>query len=431
MTTQLLVRTLVARSRWNAHVQAGRAAIAAFALKQAARLPLPAAVYAHATVHVAGAQLSHDRAAPLHVASAAAVPERASPHHSRGTHSAAAAPAAAPAGAGGATGDVHEAVPDPRGSQSASAVDGASTPTPQPPDPTTTTPAANGGQLFFGPYAQTRARLDFTWHVHYPQARQQLQDAIVSEYLATGAAVGRPMAVYVAGPMGSGKSHVIRSLAEQQLFRLDRFVYIDSDRIKFSLPETARYISENRQLAATKVHKESAHIAEIIEREALRRQKNLLVDGSLRDIDWYRGVFRRIRSEWPHYRIMLLAVTAPREVIYARAAKRAQVTGRVVPRELLDEAFERAPHSYQALAPLADFSAVIDNASDDGPPTLVPPATVDCFRRLFWEEPARDSCADNVTGPPATPILLRPLMDPPPPPPQQHQQQQQQPLSQA
>lgn len=248
-------------------------------------------------------------------------------------------------------------------------------------------------------------QLDYSWHSHYSPDRQALQDAIISEHLRTGTAQGRPMAVYLSGPMGAGKSHVIRHLHRERAFRLDSFVSIDPDRIKFMLPEAARLVEQDRLSAATLLHRESTYVSEVIERESLRRQKNLLVDGTLRDTEWYRRHFARIRADFSHYRIVLLSIRAPPEVVYARAAKRAQVTGRVVPKAVLDDAIDKAPKSFEQLAPLADYSAVIDNSAESSP-RFLPPVTWEEFKRRFWDEVANDFCV-QPTEPLPTPMLLR------------------------
>lgn len=144
-------------------------------------------------------------------------------------------------------------------------------------------------------------------------------------------------------------------------FPLNAFVWVDPDRIKSALPDTAGFVAHNRAAAGTLTHAESVLIAELVEREALSRNKCVLVDGSLRNEGWYRGKFARARVEWPAYRIAIILVTASRDAVYARAARRALTTGRVVPQEVLDDALLRVPASFAALQPLADYTCVLAN----------------------------------------------------------------------
>ena len=93
-----------------------------------------------------------------------------------------------------------------------------------------------------------------------------------------------------------------------------------------------------------------------------------------------------MRAEHPAFRVAILLVTASPATIYERADKRARVTGREVPRRLLDDALARVPAAFALLAPLADYAAVIDN-EDDRAPQLLPPATLESFAAV-WEEGA-------------------------------------------
>ena len=48
--------------------------------------------------------------------------------------------------------------------------------------------------------------------------------------------------------------------------------------------------------------------------------QNVLVDGSLRDAEWYRHYFDRIRKDFPVVKIAIIQVSAPREAVFQRAA---------------------------------------------------------------------------------------------------------------
>ena len=195
-----------------------------------------------------------------------------------------------------------------------------------------------------------------------------------------------PWLVYTAGAMGAGKSHTLRFLHAQGLFPLDRFIWVDPDAIKGLLPDMRGYLAHNRSQAGTLTHKESGFIAEIVTLEAMRSSKCLVVDGTLRDRDWYSRWFGRVRSEFPHYRIAILMITAPRERIYERAQRRGAVTSRVVSRATLDEAIDQVPVSFSALAPLADFTATFFNDEDnEAGPRLQPPHTREAFSAT-WDD---------------------------------------------
>ena len=234
-----------------------------------------------------------------------------------------------------------------------------------------------------GKYRATRERLDYTWHSHYTHERQALQDSIVDDFLAGGSPPSpRPWLVLTAGPMGAGKSYAMRWLHAAGAFPLDAFVVVDVDRIRDRLPETPLLVQSNRALAGTLTQVECGFIAELIEREALAAARQILVDGSLRDADWYARVIGRVREEHPAYRIAIVLVTASRVRTFERAARRAAVTGREVPRAVLDTALATVPSSFAALAPLVDYAAVIDNEQERAP-MLAPPATLETFAAVW------------------------------------------------
>ena len=63
-------------------------------------------------------------------------------------------------------------------------------------------------------------------------------------------------------------------------------------------------------------------IAEILTLAALQAGKNVLVDGSLRDAEWYKIYFQRLRQDFPSVRQAIIHVTAPRDAVFQRAAVR-------------------------------------------------------------------------------------------------------------
>ncbi len=179
---------------------------------------------------------------------------------------------------------------------------------------------------FVGEFRQSRALLDYQWHTHYTHERQHAQDKIINEFLDGGCSSAAPWLCFTAGAMASGKSRVVRFLYNEGLFPLHKFCIVEADWIKSMMPEMADFINTDRSLAGSLCHRESGYISEILEREAVLRNKNVLVDGSLRDADWYASGFARLRREFPHYRIAILMVIASPECIYARAGEQTRVS---------------------------------------------------------------------------------------------------------
>jgi hypothetical protein len=183
---------------------------------------------------------------------------------------------------------------------------------------------------FIGKYSHIRKTLDYKYHANYTFERQHLQDAIISDMLDEaiildvdgniGTVPTKPWIVFTAGAMGAGKGHTMNVLVEMGRFPLKAFVSVDPDEVRRLLPEYHMYINENPELAGELTRKEAGYIAEILTLAALQAGKNVLQDGSLRDSDWYKIYFERLKKEFPSVRQAIIHVTAPREAVFRRAS---------------------------------------------------------------------------------------------------------------
>jgi hypothetical protein len=157
----------------------------------------------------------------------------------------------------------------------------------------------------------------------------------------------------------------MRQLSAKSLFPLAAYVVVDPDEIRSHFPEYHLYAQSNPRRAGELTHREAGYVTEIVTAAALMHGYNVLVDGSLRDYEWYREYFAGLRADYGALRIAILHITAPRETVFERAAHRARETGRVVPLETLASSLEQVPISVKILAPLADFFCELDNSHDD------------------------------------------------------------------
>lgn len=272
--------------------------------------------------------------------------------------------------------------------------------------------------IFSPTFASARSRLDYSYHTNLVYSRQLLQDAILERVVtaagttevlgstllksynsedltgtmstmkgeensmhsppdqpASPRQVQRPWIVFTAGAMGVGKGYVLMQLHQANLLpNFESFVKIDPDMMKSELPEMAGYLCADRETAASKLHRESTQMADVLFEHAVANHLPVLVDGSLRDVAYYQELFDRIHGEFPAYRIAILHVTADREVIMQRAAARAEKTGRVVPLDLLDESIRQVPASVEALSHTADVVHVI--ANNEGQPLQLLSSTI-------------------------------------------------------
>ena len=120
--------------------------------------------------------------------------------------------------------------------------------------------------------------------------------------------------------MGAGKSHTVRWMWEAGHFPLEAIVHLDPDLFKTAMPEWDGYVALDPMSAGQRTQRESGYLVEIAQAAAMaegrrvsaggRREdtsmgasatrpghvrRHIWVDGSLRDLNWYRAVFGSIR----------------------------------------------------------------------------------------------------------------------------------------
>ena len=121
--------------------------------------------------------------------------------------------------------------------------------------------------------------------------------------------------------MGSGKSYTIKQLHAYDRFPLETFITVDPDEIRRLLPEFEKYLDFNPEMAGEHTRKEAGFLAEMLTQIALKNGRNVLVDGSLKDAEWYHDYFHLLKKDYEEFglKIGILHVTAPREAVFERA----------------------------------------------------------------------------------------------------------------
>merc|ERR1719464_2671927 len=116
---------------------------------------------------------------------------------------------------------------------------------------------------------------------------------------------------------------------EREYLPMKNFIVVDPDAVRQKLPEWDRYVAHDPSVAGNRTQKEAGCIAEILTYRALRDRFNVIIDGSLRDVDWYGEYFDQLRRKFPGIRIMIIHIMAEREDVLQRARERGKKTGRV------------------------------------------------------------------------------------------------------
>eukprot|EP00930_Biecheleria_cincta_P005236 TRINITY_DN106156_c0_g1_i1.p1 TRINITY_DN106156_c0_g1~~TRINITY_DN106156_c0_g1_i1.p1 ORF type:complete len:431 (+),score=85.26 TRINITY_DN106156_c0_g1_i1:83-1375(+) len=232
---------------------------------------------------------------------------------------------------------------------------------------------------FEGPNQDIRPLIDYTYHRKYSNERMQFQDRLIAD-LSHGTLIQRdlllPWVVFTAGAMGAGKGYIVQLLNDKGCFPLDQFTTIDPDQIRQALPEWNGYVKHDPLEAAKKTHKEAGQIAEILGYKALRERWNVIFDGSLRDVKWYKMYFERLRRCFPGIRLMILHIQAEIDEVLRRAESRGEETGRMVPQEVLLQSVAAVPISVAELAPHVDVAIRIINSADKEPQLLREPTAL-------------------------------------------------------
>ena len=235
--------------------------------------------------------------------------------------------------------------------------------------------------VFVGEYANLRSQLDYDYHTFYNEERQLLHDSLINIFHDTivvdtdnNLTCDHPLEnwmVFTAGAMGAGKGFTMKYLASQGLFPKDAFVQVDPDALRELLPETNEYVKIDPTTAGYLTQKEVGFIAETLTLDALSDGKNVLVDGSLRNAEWYANYIQDLHNKFPKMKFAIIHVTAKPETVFERALKRGLTTGRVVPRQVLIDTMVQIPKSLRRLAPFVDFVATFANEDNVTEPVLL------------------------------------------------------------
>eukprot|EP00906_Rhabdomonas_costata_P010564 RCo014838 len=227
---------------------------------------------------------------------------------------------------------------------------------------------------FTAAFEASRRELDYRFHSYYTLERQAMQDGIIQAALDEVAEkdLEHPCIVFTAGPMGSGKGHVLRYWHSRGVFPKERFVLSNPDHYRWLLPDFGGYLAFDEHTAGSKTKKESGMISELVTKEALRQRCNVIVDGSLHDLQWYSPFFANVHQNFPHYCIAILHIVASPEKIISRVERRGDLTGRHIPVDLLRWVIEQVPKSVKVLSQQAHALWEFDNdGGHDTTPRLI------------------------------------------------------------
>lgn len=149
----------------------------------------------------------------------------------------------------------------------------------------------------------------------YRPERIRLQDEWVSRLLARVPKAGSaPQIVFMAGPMGSGKSTSLDYLDRLGWISKDQYLVLDPDEIRQWIPEYSEWLkSDFAEFAALLTQHEAMDVLDITLRAALDSGLNVVVATSFRDQKHYQKALEQIRRAYPKYQLELIKVETTAE----------------------------------------------------------------------------------------------------------------------
>ena len=195
--------------------------------------------------------------------------------------------------------------------------------------------------------------------------RQALHDAVIATHFDHVPATPegkKPVAILMMGGPASGKTGIATA------FPSSKFVHLDSDQMKESIPEYKEAIKSGSKNAASMVHKESVHMYQQLRAKALESRKNMVMAGTGQHLDSYMGQIDKLRQKGYHVKVIL--ADTDREIALKRAKTRGELTGRHVPEHIFDQAYYAVPRNFQHIANAADEFEVWDTRKEGSAPEL-------------------------------------------------------------
>ena len=165
--------------------------------------------------------------------------------------------------------------------------------------------------------------------------RHRLQERLIAARLADSQPDPEdPDAVLTMGGPGSGKTTVLEVLGVCQ----DDVVRINSDEFKADLVEYTVAVAARDRLASSRVHQESALLAERTRDEAIRSRRDFCYDGTLSETQATLDLVDQLQRDG--YDVTVVATAIPFQIGWERIQARAQETGRFVPRDYAEQAYD-------------------------------------------------------------------------------------------
>lgn len=188
--------------------------------------------------------------------------------------------------------------------------------------------------------------------------RKQYEDEIFDSILKSGSlepmgSNGRPLAIVTMGAPGSGKSTMVPNTPG--------LARIDIDYVKEFFPDYQMRVANSDSNAGNFNHGEAREICMKLEERVITQGRNLIMDGTGRNVEIWGNIIKKLKARG--YEVRLVMPHVPADVGIDRVVSRANVTGRMVPLDMVKQAYDQCPRNFQTLARLADSAILVDNVA--------------------------------------------------------------------
>lgn len=190
--------------------------------------------------------------------------------------------------------------------------------------------------------------------------RQPLHEMIIRDAVEkVKPTPGKKEAIVLMGAPASGKSTIVRTLNVDQ----ERFVVTDADNVKEKLPEYNQGVMQRARNSAKLVHEESSDIVGRMRKMAIDTDRNIVIDGTGANYNKYIVQIKELQSKG--YEVTLIYAHSDKKTGVERAMARAEKTGRFIPPEFIEDAYDKIPSNFHKLVKEVDNVFAFDTRKSD------------------------------------------------------------------
>jgi predicted ABC-type ATPase len=197
----------------------------------------------------------------------------------------------------------------------------------------------------------------------YPESRKQFHERFADEIIKSTSPTRSPVAVFMAGTSGAGKSTTLRALQSRGILPFDSFVKIDPDEIATKIPEFVALAEKDRNHAFNLLRTEANDLSRIVYQKAIASKRSLIFDSTFMRGEQLLNELQQNQT----YSLWLIHIETHPEHALQRVAKRHETEGRSVPERLVKSISEQLPEVVERLG--HRFKGII-KIQNDTLPTL-------------------------------------------------------------